>query len=38
MEELEERHDDVLGNVVIMLSKKIKRLPSLTQQAMKVRG
>ena len=35
-EELEGVHDSVLGNVVVMLSEKMKQLPSLTQEVLKV--
>ena len=36
--EIEEMHDDVLEDVVIMLLEKMKRLPPLAQQALKVRA
>lgn len=36
--EIEEMHDDVLEDVVIMLLEKMKRLPPLTQQVLKVRA
>ena len=36
-DELEGIHDDVLDNVVVMLTEKMKKLPSLTQEVLKVR-
>ena len=36
--ELEGMHDDVFDNVVVMLSEKMKKLPPLNQEVLKVRS
>ncbi|KAL7549174.1 hypothetical protein ACHAWF_012443 [Thalassiosira exigua] len=36
IDEIEQIHGDLSGDVVVMLSKKMKRLPSVTQQALKI--